>query len=53
MREISIQVYPFEMVSILEYKGLQTINEHGYVKMTGLIRSDRKDFYEKTAETCT
>ncbi len=53
MREISIEVYPFEMVSILEYKGLQTINEHGYVKMTGLIRSDRKDFYEKTAETCT
>lgn len=50
MREKRIQIKPFEMVSILDYVGLQKVNEHGTVTVKGIISFEKKDEYIKKAE---
>lgn len=49
MRITRIQIEPFEMVSILNYEEIQEMNEHGRVKVTGLIEYGKKDEYSKIA----
>lgn len=49
MGEIKIVVKPFQMLSILSYTGVQEVNEHGYVEITGMIQADRKDEYIQKA----
>lgn len=49
MRTIMIQIKPFEMVSILNYKEVQKMNDHGTVKISGLIHYDKKDEYIRLA----
>lgn len=49
MSEIRVVVKPFEMISIIEYMGIQQINEHGYVKLSGLIQENSKNEYIQKA----
>lgn len=49
MREDGIKIRPFEIVSILDYKGIQQMNEHGQVRLSARIRSDKRDEYIQEA----
>lgn len=49
MGEKRIAIKPFEMISVLDYKGIQEVNQHGYVKVRGVIRAEKKDEYIKRA----
>lgn len=49
MGEKRIAVKPFEMISILDYKGIEEVNKHGHVKIRGVIRAEKKDEYIKRA----
>ncbi len=42
MKEYTIKIKPFEILSILNFKSVQQMNEHGYVQLSARIRSDRK-----------
>ena len=48
-----IKVKPFEMISVLTYEGLQQINEHGYVKISGRIQRSQREANIHKAETET
>ncbi|WP_143322426.1 DUF2345 domain-containing protein [Clostridium sp. HBUAS56010] len=49
MGEKRIAIKPFDMISVLDYKGTQEVNEHGCVKVRGVIRAEKKDEYIKRA----
>jgi len=49
MREKHIQVNPFNMLSVLDYTGTQSVNEHAMVSITGIIGSDKRDEYIQKA----
>ncbi|WP_313260164.1 phage baseplate assembly protein V [Lacrimispora sp.] len=49
MGERRIAIKPFEMISILDYVGIQEVNEHGIVKVKGLIRAENKEEYIRMA----
>ena len=49
MGERRLAIKPFEIISILDYMGTQEVNEHGYVKVRGVIRAEKKDEYIKRA----
>lgn len=41
--------FEFEIVSILDYKGIQQMNENGQVRLSARIRSDKRDEYIQKA----
>ncbi|MDE7477111.1 MAG: hypothetical protein K2M91_04025 [Lachnospiraceae bacterium] len=45
MREERIMVRPFEELRVEDYEGLKQVNEHGYVKLTGMIPFEKKEEY--------
>ena len=45
MRENRIVINPFGVISLLDYKGMQQANEHGYVELSAMIRNEQKDTY--------
>ena len=49
MKEYTIKIKPFEILSILNFKSVQQMNEHGYVQLSARIRSDRKKEYIQKA----
>lgn len=49
MRIIKLQTEPFKMISILKYDEVQEMNQHGAVKISGLIQYDRREEYTRTA----
>ena len=49
MKEYTIKIKPFEILSILNFKSVQQMNEHGYVQLSARIRSDRKEEYIQKA----
>lgn len=49
MKDMRIQVNPFEMLSVLEYTGCQEVNEHGTVFISGIIESEKKETYLRKA----
>ena len=49
MKEYTIKIKPFEILSILNFKSVQQMNEHGYVQLSARIRSDRKEKYIQKA----
>jgi len=49
MKDMRIQVNPFEMLSVLEYTGCQEVNEHGTVFISGIIESEKKETYLREA----
>ncbi len=53
MDERRIIVKPFEMISNLRYEGVQQVNEHGTVKITGIIKREKAEDYMALAETET
>lgn len=44
-----IVVKPFEMISILDFIGIQQVNEHSYIKISGIIPTDKKEAYIRLA----
>lgn len=49
MRENQIRIKQFEAISILKYKGYQTVNEHGIVEISVRIASANKEEYIQRA----
>ena len=49
MRGVKISVRPFEMISILEFTGLQEMNKHGYMKISGFVEAGKKEEYIRKA----
>ena len=49
MRANKIQIYPFEVLAILDYRSVQEPNEHGCVEITALISSGKREEYQTKA----
>lgn len=49
MRAVGIRVEPFAFVSYLDFEMKRELNEHGTVKITGLIRQDDEQRYIEAA----
>lgn len=45
MREERIIVRPFEELRVEEYEGVKQVNEHGYVRLTGMIPFEKREEY--------
>lgn len=45
MREIRIVVEPFEFVSYLSIECMKELNEHGHIKIRGIIKTENVDSY--------
>ena len=45
MREEQIIVRPFDELKVESYQGLKQVNEHGYVKLSGIIPFEKKEEY--------
>ena len=45
MREERIVVHPFEQLKIESYQGVEEVNEHAYIKISGQIPFKKKDEY--------
>lgn len=53
MRAVHLKLAPFEFVSILEWDGIESIGEHGALRIKGIIAEDnRQKYYQmSTSET--
>lgn len=49
MREHRIQIHPFEILAVLDYRSVQEPNEHGWVEITALISSKNREEYQTKA----
>lgn len=47
MRAQNIKIKQFELLDLLEYRGIQEINEHGTVSISGHIREEKEQEYLK------
>lgn len=45
MKEEKISIHPFEKLKIENYQSLKQINEHAYVKLSGMIPYEKKEEY--------
>lgn len=53
MMEQNIQIRPFGVLAVLDYESVQEPNEHGWVEITALISSGKKDEYQTAARRTT
>lgn len=53
MRENKIQIHPFEVLAVLDCKSVQEPNEHGWVEITALISSEKREEYQTKARRTT
>ncbi len=49
MREERLVIYPFDALKVEEYQGLQQVNEHASVRISGMFPFDKKDEYMQAA----
>ncbi|MCI8296983.1 MAG: hypothetical protein HFG22_14120 [Lachnospiraceae bacterium] len=49
MKAVRIKVEPFDEILILSYNGVFQINEHGYVRLSGVIPESKRDSYLQKA----
>lgn len=49
MKENMIVLEPFELLSVTDFSGIQQVNSHGKVNLTGLIQAEKRAEYLKKA----
>lgn len=49
LRANHLKIEPFQFLDFLQWESLQTFNEHGYLRMTGLIAEENRTVYEEMA----
>ena len=50
MRAVGIVVEPFSLINVLAVEGTKELNQHGTLKITGIIEQKKEKAYEKMAE---
>ncbi len=50
MRAVGLVVEPFNLINILKVEGINELNQHGSLKITGLIEAEKEKAYQEMAE---
>lgn len=50
MRAVGIIVEPFSLINVLEVEGIRELNQHGDLKITGMIEQEKEKDYQRMAK---
>ena len=49
MRAVGIVVEPFTLINVLKIEGIRALNQHGSLKITGIIGQEKEKEYQRMA----